>query len=162
LAADASAVNGDGSFRPSNNGAFQVGTYDYSILVADFNQDGKLDIAAVSFDGATATVLLGDGSGRFSPAPDGPFPIANLSERAAVGDIDGDGTPDLVRFARLIELSVIETIESGTMTKDLATISDPKPAAWADTQGFIDASPGDVHPNDAGLLDMSNKLLEVV
>ena len=50
-----------------------------------------------------------------------------------------DETPELVRFARLIETSVIETIESGTMTKDLATIADPKPAAWADTQGFIDA-----------------------
>jgi len=50
-----------------------------------------------------------------------------------------DGTPDLVAFARQLEASVIETIESGTMTKDLALIADPKPAGYVDTEGFITA-----------------------
>jgi len=50
-----------------------------------------------------------------------------------------DGTPELVRFARDLESSVIETIESGTMTKDLAAIAEPKPAGHATTEGFIGA-----------------------
>jgi isocitrate dehydrogenase len=50
-----------------------------------------------------------------------------------------DGTPELVHFARAIEVAVIETIESGTMTKDLTSIADPAPPAYATTQGFIEA-----------------------
>src|SRR5215470_4889379 len=50
-----------------------------------------------------------------------------------------DGTPDLVAFARALEDSVIETIESGIMTKDLAGIADPRPQGHQTTAGFIDA-----------------------
>jgi isocitrate dehydrogenase len=50
-----------------------------------------------------------------------------------------DGTPDVVRFARQLEQSVIETIESGTMTKDLASIVDPPVSNPATSAGFIDA-----------------------
>src|SRR6266571_7156605 len=50
-----------------------------------------------------------------------------------------DGTPELVEFARRLEQSVIETIESGIMTKDLAGIADPRPASYVSTQGFIEA-----------------------
>lgn len=48
-----------------------------------------------------------------------------------------DGTPELVLFARKLEESVIETIESGVMTKDLAGIVEPRPAGYATTEGFI-------------------------
>jgi isocitrate dehydrogenase len=50
-----------------------------------------------------------------------------------------DGTPELTRFARLLESSVIETIESGVMTKDLAGIAEPRPTGFATTRGFIEA-----------------------
>jgi isocitrate dehydrogenase len=50
-----------------------------------------------------------------------------------------DGTPEVVRFAKTLEQSVIETIESGTATKDLAAISVPPIANPATTEGFIDA-----------------------
>ena len=50
-----------------------------------------------------------------------------------------DGTPDVVDFAHKIEASVIETIESGTMTKDLAIIADPKVDNPASTDEFIGA-----------------------
>jgi isocitrate dehydrogenase len=50
-----------------------------------------------------------------------------------------DGTPELVTFAKQLEASVIETIESGTMTKDLALIAMPKVNGHVDTQGFIEA-----------------------
>jgi uncharacterized repeat protein (TIGR01451 family) len=88
--------NGDGTLSPSNNGAFQVGTDVSTVALADFNQDGKLDIAAISYDENLVTVLFGDGTGKFTPAPGSPFSGGNQSNRAAVGDIDGDGTPDLL------------------------------------------------------------------
>ncbi len=50
-----------------------------------------------------------------------------------------DDTPALVEFAHLLESAVIETIESGVVTKDLATISQPPVANPASTEGFIDA-----------------------
>jgi len=50
-----------------------------------------------------------------------------------------DGTPELVAFARALEESVIETIESGIVTKDLASITQPPIATPATTEGFINA-----------------------
>jgi isocitrate dehydrogenase len=50
-----------------------------------------------------------------------------------------DGTPELVAFAKQLEASVIETIESGTMTKDLALIAMPKVNGHVTTEGFIEA-----------------------
>jgi isocitrate dehydrogenase len=50
-----------------------------------------------------------------------------------------DGTPELVAFAKQLERSVIETIESGTVTKDLASISVPPVKSHVTTQGFIEA-----------------------
>jgi len=40
---------------------------------------------------------------------------------------------------------VIETIESGTMTKDLASIADPRPAGFASTRGFLEAIADKLH-----------------
>ncbi len=53
-----------------------------------------------------------------------------------------DGTPELTRFAKQLEAAVIESIEAGQVTKDLALIAEPKPANWLDTEGFITAIAG--------------------
>jgi isocitrate dehydrogenase len=50
-----------------------------------------------------------------------------------------DGTPEVVAFCRRLEEAVVMTIEGGVMTKDLAVIADPRPAAYAQTGEFIDA-----------------------
>jgi isocitrate dehydrogenase len=50
-----------------------------------------------------------------------------------------DGTPEVTAFARKLEKIVIMTIEGGVMTKDLASIAEPKPAKFALTEDFIDA-----------------------
>ena len=49
-----------------------------------------------------------------------------------------DGTPDVERFANTLEHVIISTVESGTMTKDLATLIGPE-QPWVDTEGFMDA-----------------------
>ena len=49
-----------------------------------------------------------------------------------------DKTPDVVAFARKLERVVIDTIEGGVMTKDLAAIADPRPAKYSLTEEFLD------------------------
>jgi isocitrate dehydrogenase len=50
-----------------------------------------------------------------------------------------DGTPELVDFAHKLEASVIETIEAGTMTGDLASISQPKVEKSVTLEAFVEA-----------------------
>jgi len=50
-----------------------------------------------------------------------------------------DNTPEVVDFARIVESVVIETVENGTMTKDLMLIAEPKVGKFALTEEFIDA-----------------------
>ena len=49
-----------------------------------------------------------------------------------------DDTPDVVAFAELLEKVCVDTVESGTMTKDLAILIDPG-HPYATTRGFLDA-----------------------
>lgn len=49
-----------------------------------------------------------------------------------------DNTPDVAKFAQLLEDTVINTVESGQMTKDLALLVGPD-QDWLTTEGFIGA-----------------------
>lgn len=49
-----------------------------------------------------------------------------------------DNTPDVVKFAKILEGVVIQTVESGIMTKDLMLIAEPPVAKYALTEEFID------------------------
>lgn len=60
-----------------------------------------------------------------------------LSKRAEL-----DNTPDVMTFAQTIERIVIETVEQGTMTKDLMLIAEPRVSRYALTEEFIDAVAG--------------------
>jgi isocitrate dehydrogenase len=48
-----------------------------------------------------------------------------------------DGTQDLVDFANALEEVCVETVESGFMTKDLASLVGPE-QGWLNTQSFLD------------------------
>jgi hypothetical protein len=86
--ADASGIlillgKGDGTFQAGQRYAVSAG----SLILADFNRDGKLDIAT-----SGGSLLLGNGDGTFQPAQSYAGPGANA---VAVGDFNGDGIPDL-------------------------------------------------------------------
>ena len=49
-----------------------------------------------------------------------------------------DGTPEVVGFAEALEQVCVETVESGTMTKDLALLVGPD-QPWATTEDFLAA-----------------------
>lgn len=50
-----------------------------------------------------------------------------------------DNTPEVVKMASDIEKAVIETVESGIMTKDLVSLAEPPVKGYALTEEFIDA-----------------------
>jgi hypothetical protein len=84
--------NGDGTFHPS---IYQTATFRGSsdLLVADFNADGKLDVAATDTDNiVNIAVALGNGDGTFSSFVTSP---GSASEYRGVGDFNGDGILDL-------------------------------------------------------------------
>ncbi len=95
--------NGDGTFQPAvgySSGA-GAGAGANSMAVADVNGDGKPDILVASNCSGTATlcgsvgVLLGNGDGTFQPAVT--YNSGGLyAYSVAVGDVNGDGKPDLV------------------------------------------------------------------
>jgi hypothetical protein len=65
------------------------------VAVGDFNDDGKLDIATGNRDSNDVSVLLGDGSGKFTPAPGSPAPVGSDPYSVAVGNFNGDGRLDI-------------------------------------------------------------------
>jgi isocitrate dehydrogenase len=53
-----------------------------------------------------------------------------------------DNTPDLLDFAKRLERTVLNVIEDGIMTGDLAKLSEPKPEKVLNSWDFIDAIAG--------------------
>ena len=82
---------GDGTFLTPIQSATGVPYYDF--LVADFNGDGKLDIAATT--GTGVALFVGNGDGTFQSPATIATSLQNLS-KLLVADFNLDGKPDLI------------------------------------------------------------------
>ena len=89
--------NGNGTF--TRIGAYRLGTIAYpnagirTVVTADFNGDGHLDLATSNINDHTIALLYGDGTGVFGAVQH--YPAGYLPHIMDAGDFDGDGDPDL-------------------------------------------------------------------
>jgi hypothetical protein len=110
--------NGDGTFKTHVD--YPVGTKPFDVKTADLNGDGILDLVATNLDGSaefpsgSVSVLIGNGdpNGTFQTqvqyaAPGGPNAVG-------VGDLNGDGHPDLLTSNGATSFTVL--LNSGTGT----------------------------------------------
>jgi hypothetical protein len=86
--------SGQGGFKYPSTLRPSSGHDDHAIVAADFNHDGKADLALGNSAAAGVDVFLSNGNGTFQPAQS--YATADYSWSVSVADLNGDGTIDLV------------------------------------------------------------------
>jgi hypothetical protein len=82
----------------ATNVDFPTGNRPVSVSIGDINGDGKPDLATANFNSNTASILLNTtATGAATPtfAPQATFPTGTGPNSVSIGDINGDGKPDL-------------------------------------------------------------------
>jgi hypothetical protein len=80
-------------FPATPTSSVSVGTMPQGLVTADFNADGKLDLAVANDGSSTVSILLGNGDGTFTTKS---TPAAGSGANwVAVGDFNEDGKLDL-------------------------------------------------------------------
>jgi len=137
---------GDGTFYPGDSyGTSANMSY---VAVADFNGDGKLDIAAIDRVNNLVQIFLGNGDGSFSIGA--AYPTSSQSNSAAqnlvVGDFNKDGKADIaVANANTGDVGVLLGRGDGTFA---STVSYPFP-------GYAALSISAADLNGDGYLDLA-------
>jgi hypothetical protein len=83
-----------------------------SIVTADFNGDGRADLAVANHYDGTVSVLLGNGDGTFSAPVN--YTTGETPLSVAVGDLNADGKPDLAVVNEIGSVSVLLGNGDGT------------------------------------------------
>jgi hypothetical protein len=122
------------SFRGNGDGSFtQVASMNvllpYAFVTADFDHDGFPDLAGAN--GSQIMYLFGDGHGNFTPLPIvGPEGIF-----VGLGDINGDGLPDIV----VPDRSYFVAVAMGRTDRNFPSPITLHPQAWGEISlGDID------------------------
>jgi hypothetical protein len=105
--------NGNGTFKPGVTYG-SGGLLAHSLVVGDFNGDGKLDLAVVNEGSALGSVaiLLGNGDGTFQAAV--PFACGAASQSVVAGDFNHDNKLD-VAVSNIGSISILLGNGDGTL-----------------------------------------------
>jgi hypothetical protein len=139
---------GGGTFAPAVN--YTTGNAPTGVVLADFNGDGKLDLATANDGANTFSVLPGNGDGTFQNKVD--FAAGGSSSyRIVAADLNGDGKPDLVFVnAGSTTVGVLTNKGDGTGTFNAAATFATGSSAYALAVGDGDGD-GIVNGQDVSL-----------
>jgi hypothetical protein len=156
--------NGDGTFQAPVQ--YTTGNGPTSVVAADFNGDGKLDLAVANYNpyggngSGSVSILLGNGDGSFQAQV--PYTTGNDPTDVVVGDLNGDGKLDVVAADTFFgTVSVLFGNGDGTFQNhsDFPTAPSPYSVAIGDfnRDGRLDL----VTPNGSGTSNDMYVLLQV-
>ena len=120
------------SFSPAES--FPVGTNPQAVVTADFNNDGRLDLAAANPGSHSVSVLLGDGAGGFGAVIDSAGTTIDAFEQASltVADFNNDGQLDLATAMYGFEHGYLGRLDVWMSNGDgtFQSPNDPTVAGW--------------------------------
>jgi hypothetical protein len=139
-------ADGKGGFTEPGDSPFPCGDNPFGIAIGDVNGDNKPDVAIINSPSSMAegkgkdglTILLNDGSGKFTMLKGSPFEAGKNPNRIAIGDINGDGIHDVVTSdfeGNKIYLFIMTKGNSILTSKAISTGQHPKGIAIADLNG---------------------------
>ncbi len=121
---------------------FTTGVTPVDLAIGDLDEDGRMDIAVANGNAATVSVFVNtSGIGSISFAPKLDLPVGTVPVSVAMGDLDGDGWPDLVvANGADSTISVIRNLSSFASAAFAARIdfvsgSNPEKVALGDFDG---------------------------
>jgi hypothetical protein len=145
------------SFAPWSDGLPKQGQWRHGFVIADINKDGHPDIihgpARKSVSGPV--VLLGDGKGHWKRWAEARFPPAPYDYGdVAVGDLDGDGSLDLVMGVHLRGIIALKNDGKGTFSLISKGLDMQNPGKGDDASGFSSRAVTLADWNGDGKLDI--------
>jgi hypothetical protein len=114
---------------------YAAATAPITVMSADINGDGKMDLVVLNRNSSSVSVLLGNGDGTFLGQQT--FAAGVLPRAAAMGDLNGDGKPDLALANNNASVSVFLSNGNGTFQaqQTFAASTMPRAIAIGDANG---------------------------
>jgi hypothetical protein len=116
--------DGHGSFHEAPGSPFKSAPAPWEVNIADVNRDGKPDLVVIPYDrdsktrggGANVTVLIGDGTGRFTALKGSPFSLGGCIQPTQVvaTELTGGSLLDIaVTCPNSAQLALLTAVDNG-------------------------------------------------